>query len=128
MRVILHPIQILKVNPAAHYENGVDLMQTDHLTVFSTGGSVVSVNSVTETLVDNNAGGRPDGTNAAGTKNTFNDATEKSIIITNPTKENISKSMATYKEDDSNAFIEKYAGRETETTFETQVMYTVTAQ
>lgn len=153
LNVRLNPIQTLVINPAQKivnldyvnkndYANGVTVANTDHLTVYSTGGFQVKVKSAAATL-QNTASGST-GTiasnsiniiAAAGTNAVSNGVytpqtlTAEDKLIVSATTGGVDRNISvSYKGAGADIYLNNYVAGQTPTVYTTQVTYTIIAQ
>lgn len=150
LNVKLYPIQTLLVNPSQadvnleyitkeDYINGVMSEQPDHLTIYSTSGFQVKVNSnenlvgTTKTISANtiaispSAGSKPiNNNNVVYTEKQLSTA-EQPIIIS--TKGGVDRSFnINYKGAGSNMYIDYYDASDTPSVYSCNVIYTIVSQ
>lgn len=153
LNVKLHPIQTLIVNPSQNtvnlnyhtttdYANGVSSAQADHLTVYSTGGFTVKVESASDaissamatnsnTLAANsiqvaaNAGSEALG---GATYSEVNLSTAGGTLISSNTGGVNKKFNVEYKGAEADQYVNLYYNGENPTIYTTTVTYTISAQ
>ncbi len=153
LNVRLHPIQTIQVNSSQKivdlnyqtindYATGVSLEQPDHLTVYSTGGFAVSVQTTTDILESAHAEVTENisvsdikltptlGTSQlAGTiLNTVNLSTTPATLFSNTTGGVNRTFNVEYEAAGANAYVNKYFNVEDPTVYTTTVIYTIEAQ
>src|SRR5690606_7054093 len=128
----------------ADYINGVELIQPDHLNIYSTGAFVVKVKSNEGNLVNNRYGNKIVSSDIeistlagelnpfkgeAGTENTkvTLSGTEQSLIQSNVGGVNKTVSIK-YKASGNSSYVEKYINNESPSIYSTQVVYSIEAK
>lgn len=153
LNVRLHPIQTIEVTSSQSivnlnyvttddYSNGASLEQPDHLTVYSTGGFKVSVQSTSATLESAHADVSENisvsdiklipnlGTNAlAGTDlNTVTLSTTPTTLFSNSIGGVNKQFNVEYEAAGANSYVNKYFNVENPTVYTTTIVYTIEAQ
>lgn len=150
LNVNLKPIQTLVVTPAQKvvnlnytttddYKNGVSSTNTDHLTIYSTGGFQVRVKSANATMqnggktIDANtiqikATAGSDAVNGAQyTQNVQLSNTEATLVTS--TKGGVDKKISIeYKGAGANTYIDNYIPGQNPTVYTTELTYTIVSQ
>jgi len=156
LSVKLNPIQTLVVNPAADhktvdlnyvtkedYAGGVTQSRENHLTVYSTGGFQVKVNSSSAALENTNTVG-PNGNILANTIQIIPSAGSSAITGAQYTSQSLATDQKTivssttggvdrtfnisYKGAGAEAYLNHYVAGQNPTVYSTQVTYTIVAQ
>lgn len=157
LNVRLSPIQTIEVNTSqrivnidyvtrADYEQGVSNTQADHIKIYSTGGFIVSVNSLDDHIESNysvsstskemiNASGitvrASDGSNPlSGAIYSANVPLSKegSVLFSKGTGGVDKNFNITYTADNLDAYVNKQVNGEVETIYNTTVVYTIATQ
>ncbi len=157
LNVRLNPIQTIEVTTSqrivnidyvtrADYEQGVSHTQANHLTIYSTGGFIVSVNSLDDYIPNNysitsgsneviNASGitirASDGSNPLlGVRYSANVPLSKegSVLFSKGTGGIDKNFNITYSAESLDAYVNKQVNGEVETIYNTTVVYTIAAQ
>jgi hypothetical protein len=150
LNIKLHPIHTLLVNPSQtevdlayqtkeDYANGVNALRANHLTVYSTGGYEIKVNSFGSELINSNPGAR--GNIDAGTVNITasngSKAQEGASYTTQPLSTTGSTIVSAttggvdnnynieYKGKNANAYLNHYVAGQNPTVYTTTVTYTI---
>jgi hypothetical protein len=146
LTVRLFPVQIIKVNPSqelvyldyettADYANGVQLEQPDHLSMYSTEGFVVKVNSsensevipLSDIIIITPREGIQNPLIGA----TFSPATlssEAATIITNNNGDMNKTIGIHYQAKGNNEYVDKYVDTGSPTVFSTNIVYSIEAR
>lgn len=151
LNIKLNPIQTLVVNSSQttvdinyktkdDYANGVNVDQSDHLTVYSTGGFQVKVKASGSQLIGkaNNINvsdvtlTASNGSKALSDNATFNSAqlSAEDKVIVSSGKGGVDKTISVNyaAKGDNNAYLDYYQNTENPTTFTTTLTYTIVAQ
>ncbi len=147
LNVNLYPIQTLLVNPSQKdvnlnyvtkedYSNGVVAEQSDHLTIYSTGGFQIRVNNseplekklpANSVTIIPSAGSKPIAQNRVAYLEKSLSEQEQPIITS--TTGGINKSFnISYKGAGSNTYIDYYNSSDAITTYTYNIMYTIVSQ
>lgn len=157
LNVRLSPIQTIEVTTSqrivnidyvtrADYQNGVTNTQANHLTIYSTGGFVVSVSSLADNIEQNYAAssGSKEMINASGITISASDGSnpltgvlysanvplskEGSVLFSKGTGGIDKNFNITYAAENLDAYVNKQVNGEVETVYNTTVVYTIVAQ
>lgn len=150
LSIRLFPIQTIEVNASQkdvyldyrtkmNYFNGVDLNQPNHLTIYSTGGFVVKVNSSTPNLQNQTGTYIPASdvsiTTVAGGKNPFLLLKPNTISLSDKAQPLFSSNTGgvnktvtiNYKAKGADAYVNKYINNEDPSVYTTEVVYVIEA-
>ena len=157
LNVRLNPIQTIEVTTSQRivnidyvtrpdYEQGVSNTQANHLTIYSTGGFIVSVNSLDDYIPNNYSvsSGSSEVINASGITIKASDGSnpllgvrysanvplskEGSILFSKGTGGIDKNFNITYSAESLDAYVNKQVNGEVETIYNTTVVYTIAAQ
>lgn len=157
LNVRLNPIQTIEVTTSqrivnidyvtrADYQNGVSNTQANHLTIYSTGGFVVSVSSLADYIENNYAvsSRSKEMINASGITISASDGSnpltgvlysanvplskEGSVLFSKGTGGIDKNFNITYTAENLDAYVNKQVNGEVETVYNTTVVYTIAAQ
>lgn len=157
LNVRLSPIQTIEVTSSqrivnldyvtrADYEQGVSNTQVNHLKIYSTGGFVVTVNSLEDYIANNYSvsSGSKEMINASGITISASDGSNPLLGVLYSAKVPLSKEGAvlfvketggidknfniTYTAENLDAYVNKQVNGEVETIYNTKVVYTIATQ